>query len=410
MSPQTTKRLPLEGIRFADFCWVGAGSYTTKLFADLGADVIKVESEARLDSLRLARPFAGGERGVNRSGYFADRNTSKRSLTLNLKTDEGRDLAERLILKSDVVSNNFTPGTMEKLGLGYERMRALKPDLVYAEMSMQGAEGPLSKQLGYGSSIAALCGLLYLTAEPGRLPAGTGTNYPDHIPNPTHGAFAILAALRHRRRTGEGQYIDLAQTEPLLAMTGSLAMQAAAGAGTPEPRGNRRGDAAPHGAFPCRGDDRWVALSVTTDDQWRALCAVLGDAGLAADGRFDSAAGRQTHADALERAVGALTADCDAADLATRLQAAGVPAGAVNDARDVLSDPQLVHRGHWVRMSHPEMGETLYNAPPFRFAQSPVGLRARAPLLGEHTDEICRDLLDLDASEIARLRETGALT
>lgn len=405
-----TGRLALSGVRFADFCWVGAGSYTTKLFADLGADVIKVESRERLDSLRLARPYAGGQRGVNRSGYFADRNTSKRSVTINLKTEEGRDVAERLILESDVVTNNFTPGTLEKLGLGYERMRALKPDLIYVEMSMQGADGPASGQLGYGSSIAALCGLLNLTAEPGRLPAGTGTNYPDHIPNPTHAAFAILAALRHRRRTGQGQYIDIAQTEPLLAMMAPLFLQQCVGAVPPEARGNRSERAAPHGAFRCRGEDRWIAIAVGNDAQWRSLCAVLGAPELADDERFSTAAARQSSLDALEAAVASRTLGQDAGDLAARLQAAGVPAGPVHDAASVLEDPQLAHRGHWVRMKHPEMGESLYNAPPFRFAGSPAGLRTRAPLLGEHTEEVCREVLGLDEHEIARLCDAGALT
>jgi benzylsuccinate CoA-transferase BbsF subunit len=405
-----TGRLPLAGVRIADFCWVGAGSYTTKIFADLGADVIKIESRERLDSLRLARPFAGGQRGVDRSGYFADRNTSKRSVTINLKTAEGRNVAERLILASDVVTNNFTPGTLDRLGLGYERMRDLKPGLVYAEMSMQGADGPASRQLGYGSSIAALCGLLHLTAEPGRLPAGTGTNYPDHIPNPTHAAFAILAALRHRRRTGEGQYIDIAQTEPLLAMMGPLFLQQVAGGAPPVPQGNRSERAVPHGVFPCRGDDRWIAVSVHTEVQWNALCSVLEASVLADDPRFAAAGGRRANVDALEVALAAHTASFDAADLADRLQAAGVPAGPVLDARDVLADPQLVHRGHWVRLEHPEMGETVYNAPPFRFARAPVGLRSRAPLLGEHTEEVCRDLLGLPEAEVASLREDGTLT
>jgi benzylsuccinate CoA-transferase BbsF subunit len=403
-------QLPLAGIRIADFCWVGAGSYTTKIFADLGADVIKIESRAKLDSLRLARPYAGRQRGVNRSGYFADRNTSKRSITIDLKTADGKALAEQLILESDIVTNNFTPGTLAGLGLGYERMSALKPDLVYVEMSMQGADGPASNYPGYGATITALCGLLHLTAEPGRLPAGTGTNYPDHIPNPCHAAFAIMAALRHRRRSGQGQYIDIAQTEPTLALLGPTIMQAVAGAKPPQPRGNRHGVAVPYGVYPAAGEDRWIAIAVRDEKGWQALVATLEAGELARDARFADAQARSTNAGALDAEIGRYTARHEAVSLAARLQAAGVAAGQVHDAASVLDDPQLAHRGHWVRLSHPEMGTTLYNAPPFRFANTPVGLRSRAPLLGEHTAEICRDLLGKTDTEIDQLTRSGVLT
>lgn len=403
-------RLPLSGVRIADFCWVGAGSYTTKMFADLGADVVKVESQSRLDSLRLARPYAGGRRGVNRSGYFADRNTSKRSVTIDLKTLEGRNLAEELVLVSDIVANNFTPGTLTKLGLGYDRLRAMRPELIYVEMSMQGSDGPASGYLGYGSTIAALCGLLHLTAEPGRPPAGTGTNYPDHIPNPCHAAFAIMAALLHRRRTGEGQYIDMAQTEPTLALLGPTIMQVAAGSTAPAPRGNRHGAVAPYGVYPSLGADRWIAIAVRDERDWKALLTEFDGPGLGDDVRFSTAVSRMQNADALDDGIARWTIRHPAEALAARLQAAGVPAGPVHDAAAVLDDPQLAHRRHWVRLDHPEMGETIYNAPPFRFLNTPVGLRSRAPLLGEHTAEVCCELLGKSDAEIERLRAAGALT
>jgi benzylsuccinate CoA-transferase BbsF subunit len=404
-----TAKLPLTGVRIADFCWVGAGSYTTKMFADLGADVIKVESRAKLDSLRLARPYAGGRKGVNRSGYFADRNTSKRSVTIDLKTAEGRALAEQLILKSDIVTNNFTPGTLAKLGLGYEHLGALKPDLIFVEMSMQGADGPASHYPGYGSTIAALCGFLSLTAEPDRPPAGTGTNYPDHIPNPCHTAFAIMAALRYRRRTGMGQYIDVAQTEPILALLGPTIMQAAVGAVQPMPRGSRHGKDMPYGVYPASGRDHWIAIAVKGNATWRSLLSVLDAQELAADTRFATSDARKANADALDLEIGLRTKQHDAVSLAAKLQAAGVAAGQVHDAASVIEDPQLNHRGHWVRLEHPEMGSTLYNAPPFRFENNPVGLRSRAPLLGEHTAEVLRDLLGKPNETIESLTDAGVL-
>src|SRR5262245_21143174 len=179
-------RFPLQNVRVTDFSWVGAGSYTTKLLADLGAEVLKIESTTRVDSLRLSGPFKDKIPGLNRSGYFADRNTSKRSVTINLKTPKGVDLVRELIKKSDIVANNFTPGTMEKLGLGYDDLERIRPGIIYLGMSFQGADGPESDTLGFGLTIGALVGLQHLTGLPGRKPAGTGTNYPDHIPNPCH--------------------------------------------------------------------------------------------------------------------------------------------------------------------------------------------------------------------------------
>ena len=212
----STSDLPLKGIRVADFCWLGAGSYTTKILGDMGADVIKIESAARLDSLRMAAPYKDGVPGVNRSGYFADRNTSKRSITVDMKHPRALALVRRLIEQSDIIANNFTPGVMEKFGLGYDAVRAMKPDIIYLAMSMQGSQGPERSYLGYGASMVSLTGLHELSGLPDREPAGTGTNYPDHVPNPCHAAFALLAALRHRRRTGQGQLIDLRRSSPPL--------------------------------------------------------------------------------------------------------------------------------------------------------------------------------------------------
>ena len=204
-------QLPLTGIRVADFSWVGAGPFLTKPLADHGADVVKVESRTRVDPIRSMAPFRDAVTGTDRSGYFANRNTSKRSMCLDLKHPRGRELAMRLIEVSDVVVNNFSPGTMDRLGLGYDAARAVRPDVIYLEMPMLGTEGPHRDCRGYGLTIAAAGGLLGLTGYDDAPPVGTGTNYPDHVPNPLHGAVAVLAALRKRRRTGQGEYIELAQ-------------------------------------------------------------------------------------------------------------------------------------------------------------------------------------------------------
>lgn len=405
------KKLPLEGIRIADFTWIGAGSFTTKLFADHGADVIKIESADRLDPLRGSRPYAEGVPGINRSGYFADRNSNKKSITLNLKTAEGQALARQLIETSDIVANNFTPGTMEKFGLGYEDVKKIRRDVIYLAMSMAGSSGPEHKYLGFGLTIGALTGVQFLSGLPDKEPAGTGTNFPDHIPNPCHAAFAVLAALRHRRRTGRGQYIDVAQTEPTVALLGPTMMDCAANGNVPSRMGNQRTACAPHGVYPCRGVDRWIAISAWQEEAWKGLVAALPEADALRATKFSALHDRLANRDDLDVALAQATSSYEAEDLMTKLQNHGVPAGVVWTAEDIVDhDHQLQHRNHWVRLQHPEMGEAIYNAPPFRISGHAETVRLPAPLLGQHTDEICRDIFGMDEAEIASLRQNGVLT
>lgn len=397
-------KLLLAGVRVIDFSWIGAGSYATKILADLGADVIKIESSTRLDSLRMAAPYKDGIAGVNRSGYFADRNTSKRSITINMKHSRAFGLIRKLIVQSDIVANNFTPGVMEKFGLGYPEVKAMKPEIIYLAMSMQGAEGPERGYLGYGANIIALTGLQHLTGMPGREPAGTGTNYPDHIPNPCHAAFALLAALRYGRRTGRGQYIDLAQLEPTVALLGPTILDLTVNGRNHERNGNEHPWAAPHGVYPCAGEDRWIAIAAMTNAHWIALVETLRSPSWTSAECWSSVIGRYRGRVELDRLLSGETAKWRAEALMTELQARSVPAGVVSNAEDVIKrDPQLAHRGHWVRLKHAEMGDAIYNAPPFRFSSTPVELHAPAPLLGEHTREICTSLLGISDPEIDEL-------
>lgn len=400
------KRL-LTGVRVIDFTWIGAGSYTTKLLADLGADVIKIETSKRLDSLRVAPPYKNKIPGVNRSGYFADRNSSKRSITINIKTDQGLALVKRLIKQAHVVTNNFTPGVMDKLGLGYDVIRDIKPDVIYLAMSMQGATGPEMNDLGYGLTIGAVTGLQHLTGLPDRDPAGTGTNYPDHIPNPTHAAFSLIAALRHQRRTGQGQLIDIAQTEPTLAMIGPSIMNYMVNGKIDDRQGNSHSQKAPHGVYPCNGTDRWIAITVNDDDQWQALRNTLG---IADKQSWLTMPGRVSASADLDADIARHTKTWESEDLMSTLQRAGVPAGVVNDARDVLeNDAQLQARGHWVELDHPEMGPSTYNSAPFRFSDAESAPLSPAPLLGQHTYEICTDMLGMDKTEVDQLIKEDVL-
>ncbi len=391
--------LPLSGLRVADFTWVGAGPFMTKPLADHGAEVIKVESRTRTDVIRSMPPFAGGQPGVNRSGYFANRNSSKRSICLDLRSATGRQLALELIQRSDVVVNNFTPGTLQRLGLGYEDARRVRRDVIYLDMPMQGLEGPHSLHRGYGLSIGALAGFLDLAGYPHADPVGTGTNYPDHVPNPLHGAIALLTALRDRARTGRGCHIELAQIESTVNVVGAAIIAAAAGHRVTR-AGNTDASMAPHGVYPCRGVDDWIAIAVRSDAEWLRLLDTLEAKDLGNDERFTTMQFRVKAEDALDVEIGRWTRPHDSDELARALCSRGVPAAKVANAEHVVRhDRQLASRGHWVRLDHPEMGSSIYDGIPYRLSRAPGRLRAPAPLLGADTFEVCTGLLGMSEEE-----------
>jgi benzylsuccinate CoA-transferase BbsF subunit len=401
--------LPLNGIRVADFSWVGAGPFLTKPLADHGADVVKVESRTRVDPIRSMAPFRNGVKGIERSGYFANRNTSKRSICLDLKDPRGRELALRLIAVSDVVVNNFSPGTMDRLGLGYEAARKVRPDVVYLEMPMMGTEGPHRDCRGYGLTIAAAGGLLGLTGYRDRPPVGTGTNYPDHVPNPLHGAVAVLAALRKRRRTGQGEYIELAQLESTVNAIGPAIVAAAAGQ-TVRPTGNDDDSAAPHGVYPCAGADRWCALAVFGDEQWAATRLVLSAVNWTDHQQFDTGEGRRKARPELDRLVARAAEGWDADRLAAELTARGVAASPVQHADDLVrDDAQLRARDHWVTLDHPVMGPSVYDRTPYRFSATPGCLRTPAPLLGADSRAVCTQLLGMPDQTYEALEQQGVV-
>lgn len=399
---------PLEGIRVVDFTWVGAGPFTTKILADSGAEVIKIESGLRPDVLRLTPPYKDKQKGINRSGYFANRNTSKRSFQLNMKHEQARELVKRLIRQADIVANSFTPGTMEKWGLGYEEVKKLNEKIIYLSMPMQGTTGPHKDYMGFGSTINALIGFNHLTGLPNREPLGTGTNYPDHVPNPTHAAFAILAALRQREMTGKGQYIEVAQTESALCVLADAIMDMAVNNRNQIRQGNWVSYAAPHGAYPCRGEDRWCVIACTNDDEWEKLVSEAGLEALSNDPRFNTFEKRMQHRTELDQFISQWTQQFTAEEIMQRLQAIGVPAGIVQNAQDIVErDPQIRHRKHLVSLPHPEMGHSLYSNTPFKMSKSQVGVRKSAPLLGEDTEFVCKTLLGMTDEEFNRYQEEG---
>nr|WP_296766826.1 CoA transferase [Rhodococcus sp. (in: high G+C Gram-positive bacteria)] len=387
----------LDGIRIVDFTWVGAGPFLTKPLADQGADVIKIESRNRTDPIRFMSPFADGIRGVDRSGYFANRNSSKKSICLDLKNPAGQEIAMSLIETSDVVANNYTPATLDRLGLGYADARKRRKDIIYIEMPMNGSVGPYSSHRGYGLTIAAAGGFLESSGYPDRPPVGTGTNYPDHVPNPLHGAIAVLAALRHRDRTGVGQHIELAQLASTANIVGPAVVAAALG--RPVSRvGNDDASTLWQGVVRTQGPDRWCALTLRDEADVEAASSVLASSTLSGlRGRIE-----------IGEEIAACVRERDAEDLAEQLCNAGIAASPVNDARDLLCDPQLVSREHWVTLDHPEMGPCVYDAPPYRSATTSPRLRTPAPLLGADTRLVCETILGISSTEFDLLESEGA--
>lgn len=396
-------RRALAGLRVLDFCWVGAGALVTKLLAEHGADVIKVESRARPDNLRVAPPFRPGVEGLDASGYFASRNNDKRSLALNMQHPRSRELARTLAIRCDLVTNNFRPGVMERWGLGYEELSALNPSLIYLSMPMNGSSGPDSQAIGFGSTIAAQAGLVHLSGRADRDPIGTGTHYPDHIPSPGHALVALLAAIWQREQTGRGRLIELSQLESTVSLLGPAVVAMSNGAERAVRNGNRVAAHSPSGVFRCNGDDEWVALAARDDLEWQALADVLGRPELAGDPRFATLSARKANEDELETLIAALVASWKHEELARALQARGVPASPVLSSKDLLEDEHLRARGFWRTLDHPVMGEITSPSAPFKGAGARTGPERPAPLIGEHTREIARSLLDLADADIDAL-------
>lgn len=398
---------PLEGVRVCDFTWVWAGPFCTLQLAHLGADVIKIETTKRLDTVRGLVP-ADNQPGINRAGYFNQYNQGKRSLQLDLGTPEGKEIALKLVAASDVVAENFSASVMNRLGLGYEQLKQVKPDIVMISLSGYGGSGPLSPYISYGPAQVPMSGLSSLTGYVGGPPSEVGVSYGD--PNGgIHGTVAILAALWHRQRTGEGQYIDQSQWESAIAVLPEGIMAQVMNGAQPERMGNRHVMLAPHGTFRCAGDDMWVSIVCGSDEEFAALCRVMDQPELAADPRFATATARKQNEDALDAAITGWTVERDRWEITRELQAAGVAAYPSMTSADLISDPHLRGRGIFVELEHAEVGTRTHVGIPWKFSDAPNTVDHAAPLLGQHTDEVLREVLHYSDEEIAALRERGVL-
>ncbi len=411
-------RMPLEGIKVADFSWFGAGPICAEHLASYGATVVRVESESRVDALRTIQPFAKDKTGYNVSGYFNNFNAGKLDLTLNLNSEKGQELAQRLVAWADIFLTNFTPRVVERWGLTYEKVSATNPGIIAAYQPMQGFDGPHRDFLGFGAVLTPITGYNHLTGFPNRLPTGLGTNYPDYVINPGHTLVAILAALHYRRRTGKGQRIECAQMESSVCPLAPAIFDYTTNGRVWGRSGNGLPNAAPHNAFKCRplhegsaaiADESWLVIACFADAEWEALVEAMGGPDWASDAKFGSLEARKEHEAELEQHISAWTADKDAYELMERLQGLGVPAGVVQSGREMLADDHLKERGHYVYLDHPEAGRTAYDGPPFKLSKTPGELRSPAPLLGEHTEQVCKEILGLSDEEMADLLVAGVL-
>ena len=400
----------LEGIKVVEFAAYAAGPTVGKHLADHGATVVHLESRSRPDGFRTHYPpYKDNIYGLNRSGLFALCNNDKLDVTLNLKkAPRATELAKRIVAWSDVVIENFSPGTMKRLGLDYESLRKVKPDLIMLSSSNLGQTGPHANHPGFGSQLSSLAGFTNLIGYADGPPQMLYGPYIDYIAV-AYGAVAILAALDHRDRTCNGQHIDLAQYESGLQFLTPLLLDYKVNGRVGVRNGNRDPAAAPHGAYPCKGEDSWCVMSIFSEAEWQTLCRVMENPAWTQEKRFATLEARKKHEDELDGRIGQWTVQFTARDLIDRLQDAGLRAGLVNTMRDLFSDPQLTHRTQWVELEHPEIGQMHYQRPPFLLTKTPPGPRNRDPLLGEHNEVFYKEMLSLPEKDYRELVEEGVI-
>ncbi|MDO8567846.1 MAG: CoA transferase [Dehalococcoidales bacterium] len=398
----------LDGVMVADFGWVIAAPICTKFLADLGATVIRIESTRRPDTIRTNSPYAEGKPGLNRSSYFTFFNANKYSMSIDLNQPRGAEVARSLVKRSDIVIENFIPGMMKRWGLTYEDLTKVKPDIIMASLGMQGQTGPYARHRGYGIQLAGLVGFTELTGWPDRPPVQPYGALTD-VTASDFAAAAIISALIYRQKTGKGQYLDLSQTEASLQFLAPVSLDYTVNGREPSRLGNSCRYAAPHSTYRCQGEDRWCAIAVTNDKEWTAFCRVLGNPDWTKETRFATLLSRKRNEAELDRLVESWSSRFTPEDVMQRLQAAGVPAGVVQNSRDGYYDAHLEARKHFWKMKHPEMGMVTHLGQSFQMSKTPVGPRMPAPCLGEHTEFVCREILGMPDEEFVELLQQGVL-
>lgn len=399
---------PFDGLKVLDFFWVVVGPLTTSYLAEYGATIVRIESHDRPEVLRTAPPFGGGKRGLNRSAYYANYNVNKYGLGLNMAHPKAIELVKRFVAWADVVTENFTPGTIEKWGLGYDVLRAIKPDLIMISASMLGRGGPYSRQPGFGPVLSSLSGMTDLTGWPDRAPSTPYGAYTDFVV-PRFSLPTLVAALDYRRRTGKGQHIDISQLEAALHFMAPPVLEAANNGHIHPRMANRHPSAAPHAAYPCQGEDRWCAIACMTEAEWQALCQVMGQPAWTREPRFASLFSRKQHEEALDTLLSAWTQQHEAFTLMHLLQQAGVPAGVVQTNQDLINDPQMQQRGAFVYMEHSGVGYHPVQRSEFRLSEVSAEFHWPAPNIGQHSVQVCKEILGMPDDEIGSLITDGVL-
>ncbi len=420
---------PFEGLRVADFAWVGVGPTVSKYLADNGAEVIRIESSTYPEALRRVGPFVNNEPGIDNSGYYANFNSSKLGSSVNLKHPRGPELARRLVATCDVVTESFTPGTMAKFGLDYASLSAGRDDLLMVSMPLYGQTGPWASYMGYGHVLQAAAGFNHMTGWPDAEPIGTGVAYTDFLV-PHFAAIAMLAALDYRRRTGKGQYIDFSQMEGAVHGLGTAILDWTANGHEQTRLGNRDIEAAPHGCYRCK-DGRYIVVACVTEKHWEGLKAALGRPEWCDLERMRRRWQRINEQHEIDRHLGFWFEDFTrlpdesmyyteegvetppvrkftTEEVVEHMQSFGVPCGVVKSPEAVHADPQLTHRGHFWKLEHPVMGLRTYDGPSFRLSATPSELTRPAPLLGQHNEYVWKELAGLDDEEFVELLAEGA--
>jgi len=395
--------LPLENIKVLSFGTGGVVPDFGKIMGELGADVIKIESRDNLDFMRTI----GAD--INNIAGFNESNRSKRSFGVSLKTSEGRDVVPRLIRMADVMAENFRGGVMKNLELDYENVRRINPEIIYISSQGFGQGGPYSDYQAYGPMLSGASGMLSVWADPDDpYPVGSNAPIPDHMAS-KYLVVAAIAALDYRRRTGQGQFINMAQTEVAAGMIGEYFLDYTFNQRVPTPQGNRSSFAAPHGVYRCAGDDNWCAITIFTEAEWQSFCQAIGNPSWTDEPRFSDMQGRLRNVDELDRLIEEWTSARQKLEVMSLMQAAGVAAGIAQRAPDCIEDPQLKWDGAVIELDHPVAGKRLYPGIPFKMSGVPSFTSTTAPILGQHTREICRDTLEMSEGEIEALIGAGVL-
>lgn len=402
------KRAPLKGLKYLDLGWIVVEPLAAKYLADWGATVVRLETHARPDILRVMMPFKDGISGIDRGSWWNQSNSSKLGISLNLNKPKAKEIIWKLIMWADAMGQGYAPGMVKRWGFDYETVSKVRPDIVYLSTSQMGQTGPKAAIAGWGWMSTAVAGIPEITGWPDRGPSPPQGAYSDFY-SPRFESTTVLAALEYKRRTGKGQHVEQSQMETSTLFMAPAVMDYRINGRVMNRNGNRLSYAAPHGAYRCQGNDRWCAIGVFTEEEWKGFCLVIGEPGWTKDPKFATLAGRKENEDELERLVEEWTILHTAEQVEEMMQRVGVAANVVENCQDLFEDPQLKHRNYWRYFKHSVIGLHAYQTYGFLMSKSPDGMFT-APALGEHNEYVFKEILHLSDDDIAEALIEGAIT